>query len=150
VSRKIIILAAVLALFASCASFQEASDRGNSAALVELINAGKSAQLASRSTVPFLVDGEIVNLRSDVATFWEGIAKAGFRIEGAQLERGIPLTADSYKLFADTMEAKSFFAQYVTKDARILSLITAKGEHILLIYKEAFFSKHLYGFKGPF
>jgi hypothetical protein len=49
------------------------------------------------------------------------------------------------------MEVKSFFAQYVKKDARILELRTsASGDRILLIFRDSWFSKTIYGFKGPF
>ena len=72
-------------------------------------------------------------------------------MEGATLTQGSPLAADSYKQFADTMEVKSFFAQYVKKDARILELRTsASGDRILLIFRDSWSTKTIYGFKGPF
>ena len=41
------------------------------------------------SATPFLVDGEIVAFKADVASFWSGIVKAGFRVEGATLTQGL-------------------------------------------------------------
>ena len=77
--------------------------------------------------------------------------KAGFRVEGAALQQGTPVTPDSYKQFAATMEVKSFFAQYVKKDARILELRTStSGDRILLIFRDSWFTKTINGFKGPF
>ena len=39
--------------------------------------------------------------------------KAGFKVEGATLVQGAPITPDSYKQFTNTMEVKAFFSQYV-------------------------------------
>jgi hypothetical protein len=143
--------AAALALLSSCASLQHGWDKGNVEMVARLINEGQADKLSAMSTTPFLVDGEIVSLKPDVAAFWRGIIKAGFRVEGATLQQGAPLTPDSYKQFANTMEVKSFFAQYVRKDARILELRTStSGDRILLIFRDSWFSKTINGFKGPF
>jgi hypothetical protein len=115
--------------------------------VARLINEGQSAKLAGMSATPFLVDGEIVAMKPDVASFWNGIVKAGFKVQGATLTQGMPLTSDSYKQFADTMEVKSFFERYVKKGARILELRTdTSGDRILLIFRD----RMMYGFKGPF
>ncbi len=145
------VIATALLLLSSCASLQHSRDQGDVEMVAGLINDGQGQKLAAMSATPFLVDGEIVPLKPDVASFWNGIVKAGFRVEGATLMQGAPLTADSYKQFADTMEVKSFFAQYVKKDARILELRTAtSGDRILLIFRDSWGSKTMYGFKGPF
>ncbi|HTP58323.1 MAG TPA: hypothetical protein VMM82_05355, partial [Spirochaetia bacterium] len=116
--------AAAALLLSGCASLQRSWDQGNVDMVARLINNGQGQALAAMSSTPFLVDGEIVAMKPDVATFWNGIIKAGFKVEGATLTQGVPLTADSYKQFADTMEVKSFFSQYVKRDARILELRT--------------------------
>jgi hypothetical protein len=141
-------LAAALAL-ASCASIQRSQDQGKVREVADLINAGDSAKLATLSASPFLLDGEIVPLPADVASFWQGISKAGFRVEGAALDRGVPVAADSYKDFADTMEVKSFFARYV-KNARVIDLTTSAGRRIRLLTMSQWFSWKILGFKGPF
>jgi hypothetical protein len=140
--------AAAMAL-ASCASFQHSWDQGNVENVAKLINDGQSARLAAMSATPFLVDGEIVPLKADVAGFWEGIIKAGYKVQGPALGEAAPVNTDTYKHFADTMEVKSFFAQYVKKDTRVLELRTANGR-ILLIIRDSWFSKTIHGFKGPF
>ena len=141
--------AAIMAL-ASCATIQRSRDQSDAEAVARLINDRQPQTLAAMSSTPFLVDGEIVALKGDVASFWSGIVKAGFRVEGATLGQGSALTGESYKQFADTMEVKTFFAQYVKKDARILEMRTStSGDRILLIFRDSF-SKTIYGFKGPF
>ena len=102
------------------------------------------------SAVPFLLDQEIIPLREDIDAFWKDVVKAGFTVEGPALEKGAPVTADSYRAFADTMEAKTFFAHYVKKGARVLELSTSGGRRIILLVRDTLFSRTLYGFKGPF
>jgi hypothetical protein len=145
------VIAAALLALSSCASLQRSWDQGNVEMVARLIDEGQPKKLAAMSSTPFLVDGEIVALKDDVASFWNGIVRAGFRVEGATLGQGWPLTAESYKQFADTMEVRTFFAQYVKKDARILEMRTStSGDRILLIFRDRWFSKTIYGFKGPF
>ena len=142
--------AALLAL-SSCASLQHSWDQGNVTAVANLINAGDSAGLAAMSGSPFLVDGEVVPLKADVSGFWDGIIKAGYKVQGPQLGAAAPVSADSYKQFADTMEVRAFFTNYVKKGTRILELKTSAGKSILLLIKDSPFSKKIVqGFKGPF
>jgi hypothetical protein len=152
--RRTVLIAAACAAamaLASCASFQHSWDQGNVTTVADLINSGQSAKLAAMSSTPFLVDGEIVALKTDVAGFWEGIIKAGYKVGGPQLGAAAPASADSYKQFADTFEVKAFFTQYVKKDTRILELKTSSGKSVLLIIKDALFSKKIIqGFKGPY
>jgi hypothetical protein len=144
-----VLLAAVMAL-GSCASFQKSRDEGTIRQVVDLINGGKAQSLAARSATPFLLDGEIVPLQADVAAFWAGIVKAGFRVEGAAMVNAAPVDADSYQRFASTAEVKWFFSRYVKEGGRVLELATSTGRHIRLLTKGDFFSSKIIGFKGPF
>src|SRR5271169_4642147 len=111
---------AALILLSSCASMQHSWDQGNVQAVARLINEGQADKLAAMSAVPFLVDGEIVTLKPDIASFWSGIVKAGFKVEDATLVQAASLSPESYVQFASTMEVKTFFAQYVKKGSRLL------------------------------
>jgi len=151
--RRIVLVAAACAAavaLASCASLQHSWDQGAVRQVADLLNAGQAQKLASMSVTPFLVDGEIVLIRTDVSSFWDGVAKAGFRVEGASLDQGTPVTAESYRQFANTMEVKAFFSRYVKEDARILSMTSNTGSHILLLMRSEWFSRQIIGFKGPF
>jgi len=142
---------AILLALSSCASLQHGWDQGSVTMVADLINSGKSAELASMSGSPFLVDGEVVPLKADVAGFWTGIVKAGYKVQGPQLGMTAPATPDSYKQFADTMEVRAFFKNYVKKDTRLLELKTSGGTTVLLLIKDSLFSKKIIqGFKGPF
>ncbi len=152
-AKTVSILAATavaLLLLSSCASIQRAQDQGRIGQIAGLINAGSAERLAAMSAVPFLLDQEIVLLRQDVETFWKDVTKTGFTVEGPALEKGAPVTPDSYRAFADTMEARTFFAKYVKKGARVLELSTSDGRRIILLVRDTLFSHTLYGFKGPF
>jgi hypothetical protein len=140
----------VSVVLASCASIQRSRDQGSVRQVANLINSGDSGRLTSVSASPFLLDGEIVPLPADVASFWQGIVKAGFRVEGAALDKGAPVGAESYRDFADTMEVKSFFARYVKDGTRILELTTSAGTRIRLLTRSQWFSWKILGFKGPF
>lgn len=145
-------LAAAVAvlLLSSCASIQRAQDQGRVGQIAGLINAGNAEKLAAMSAVPFLLDQEIVPLRQDIDAFWREVAKAGFTIDGPALEKGTPVTAESFRTFADTMEVKTFFTRYLPKGARVLELTTGSGRRIILLVRDTLFSRTLYGFKGPF
>jgi len=140
----------ILLALSSCASLQHGWDQGAVKEVADLINAGQSQKLAAMSVTPFLVDQEIVPLKADVASFWDGVVNAGYRVQGAALEGGTPVDAGSYTQFANTMEVKSFFARYVKKDTRVLRMSTSGGTHILLLMRSEWFSRQLIGFKGPF
>jgi hypothetical protein len=148
-----LLLAAVCAaalVLGSCASLQRSFDEGDIRQVVDLINSGQPQKLAAMSTTPFLVDGEVVVLPADMAGFWTGIVKAGYRVDGAALDSGTAVTADSYSLFAGTMEVKAFFSRYVKEGGRILELTTSNGRHIRLLLKKEWFSSKIVGWKGPF
>lgn len=143
------VFAAALSL-ASCATFQRWGDEGAVKQVAQNINAGKAQALAAMSVTPFLVDGEIVPIAADVSDFWNGIVKAGFRVDGAALDQGATVGPESYQQFASTMEVKAFFSRYVKSGSRVLELTTGAGAHILLLMKSDWFSWKIVGFKGPF
>jgi hypothetical protein len=143
------VLAALL-LLSSCAGLQRSRDRGDARYIADLINSGKPQELTRMSAVPFLVDGEIVALPGDVAAFWQNAVKSGFRIPSPELASAEPLRADSYREFADSMEVKTFFKKYADRDARLLELESSSGQSVLLLVKDSWGARKLYGFKGPY
>jgi hypothetical protein len=113
------------------------------------INGGDAKSLTAMSVSPFLVDGEIVPLPADVAAFWAGIVQAGFKVDGAALDMGTAVSADSFKQFAGTTEVRFWFSRYA-KGSRVISLTASDGRHVLLVARPDWFSWKLLGFKGPF
>ncbi len=149
ISELVLVCAAAAAL-ASCSSIQRAQDQGRMGQIARLISSGEAEKLAAMSAVPFLLDQEIIPLRADIAAFWKDVVKAGYKVVGPELEKGSPVSAESYRAFADSMEAKAFFARYVKKGARVLELSTGDGRRIVLLVRDALFARTLYGFRGPF
>jgi hypothetical protein len=149
-TRTLLALLGVFLALSSCSSIQRAQDQGRVGRVAQLINSGDAEKLAAMSGVPFLLDQEIIPLRDDIAGFWTDVVKAGFKVEGPALEKGAAVTAESYRIFADTMEAKAYFSKYVKKGARVLELSTSGGRRIVLLVRDTLFSRTLYGFKGPF
>ncbi len=141
--------AAALSL-ASCATFQRWGDEGAVRQVTGEMKAANAPALAARSVTPFLLDGEIVLIPSDVADFWNGVLKAGFRMDNATLDAGAAVGPLSYQKFADTMEVKAFFSRYVKSGSRILELATGTGTHVLLLVKSDWFQWKVIGLKGPY
>jgi hypothetical protein len=148
--KKCIVLAAVLAVLASCASLDAARDEGDARWLADLMAAGNAAELGKSSSVPFLLDGEIVILGTDISAFWESAVKADLGMQDAKLNAVVPAAGDGYKEFADTFDVKTFFTKYAGKDARILRIVSSSGKRMLVIVGTEGFSRKIYGFRGPF
>lgn len=147
--KKLIALTPVLLLLLSCATFQHARDESQVSTLARLLNAGQADALIAQSAVPFLLDQELLVLPKDVAFFWQGIIRAGYRFDGPKLERGVLVGPESYREFRDSMEVRTFLKKYVKKDTRLLELRTSDGRTVLLLVRRTPFSRRIYGFKGP-
>jgi len=148
VGFSITLLAALLVL-ASCASMEK-RDQKRVDSVARLVNTGQAGQLADMSTLPFLLDQEILVLPQDVSFFWKEVLAAGYKLEEPRLERGTEIGPDSYRQFRDSMEVRTFFKKYVKKGTRMLELRTADGRRVLLLVRFTAFSRKISGFKGPF
>ena len=116
-AREFILAAAACAAamtLASCASLQHSWDQGNVQTVARLINEGQSAKLIAMSSVPFLVDGEIVALKADVAGFWNGIIKAGYKVDGPALGQASTVGPDSYDVIGRVNHMAALQQQVIT------------------------------------
>ncbi len=143
----VLALAALVAL-ATCATLQQ--DQHRVEKLAQLMNRGQADRLAAMSTVPFLLDQEILVLPQDVAYFWRSVLAAGYRLEEPQVERGSAVGQDSYREFRDSMDVRTFFKKYVKKGTRLLELKTGDGRRVLLLVRGGTLSRRICGFKGPY
>ena len=144
------ILAAGVLLLASCATMQAGRDRGAVDRVASRINGRDAAGLAAMSRTPFLLDGEIVLLPADMASFWQEALRAGFTVREPRLQEGLPLSAESWRRFGGAMEVRAFFGRYLPKGTRLLEMRTADGRTLLLLVKRTLFSTRLHGLKGPY
>jgi hypothetical protein len=147
-ARVLVALALLLAL-GGCASLQRSADEGSAARVARLLAEGESAELAKMSVSPFILDAEIIPLASDVATFWDGAAKAGLRLETG-VARAVPVGPETWREFGASREVQVYFTKYVAQGARLFELRTSRGGRVLLLVRERLFSFSIYGFRGPF
>jgi len=148
--KQSLALVGLVSLLFSCASMQHSRDQSGMLSVARLIDTGQSGTLARLSTVPFLLDQEILLLPADVASFWKGLVDAGYRLQAPELDRGSSLGPESYKEFKDSMDVRVFFKKYVKPGTRLLELHTGDGRRILLLYRSTLCSRQILGFKGPF
>jgi hypothetical protein len=147
--RKLLLGALCLTL-ASCATFSPKRYERSAAGVVALVNLGKAADLAAMSRTPFVLDGELLLLPSDVSDFWQGALKAGLRIDPAAAVAAVPLDADSYKRFASSMEVRTFFQKYVSNaKGSLVALEDGKSRILLLLERDKKGRMLIVGFKGP-
>ena len=142
---------AIVFLLASCTTLQRMSDEQGASWVARQLNEGNAAELAAVSAAPFLLDGEIIALPEDTAVFWDGMVKAGLKLE-AEVSRAAPVEVDggTWREFGSTRDVQVFFGKYVAEGARLFELPTVSGRRVLVLYRASWGSRKLYGFKGPF
>jgi len=142
-------LVVVCIAVASCASLQQRRYTAAAEDLIEWINGGRSAELASASQTPFLLDREIVILEEDIATFWDRIIQAGFRIPPPRFIEASAVTAASFEEFGSTMEVQTFFEKYVSERAYVVRIETADFAVRFLVDRIGVGRLGILGMKGP-
>ena len=131
-----------------CATFSAKRYERATDTIVSMINAGDADGLAELSQTPFLLDGELIMLPQDVATFWQNVVGAGFRVESMSDLSAQPLDGGSYSQFADTMEVQTFFEKYVSDIGSVVVLRTEAFQLLLLLDRDGA-TTTIVGFKGP-
>jgi hypothetical protein len=146
---KVSIGLAIVLLFASCSTLQRMSDEKGAAWVAQRLNDGNAADLAAISSSPFLLDGEIIALPEDTTALWNGLAKAGLKLD-PELSRALTVGPDTWREFGSSRDVQVFFGKYVAEGAHLFELPTVNGHRVLILYRSSWGSRKLYGFKGPF
>jgi hypothetical protein len=133
----------------SCASLQQKRYSNSTEQVIDLINRAQSGELSDITQTPFLLDSEIIILDRDMKDFWERITEAEFLIPNAFLMESSPVTKSTYKEFAPTMEAESFFGKYVTDKAYLVVVETETMRIKFLMDRVKFGTMRIIGMKGP-
>lgn len=129
-----VLTAAFLAFaLASCSTIPFAQRPKNIMRVIDLFNAGKTASLVDASQVPFLFNGEIVELRGDVSTMWTNLVKSGLKIDDPQIVSTSAIGPESYKIFADSFGVKVFFEKYLPKGTALTKVSFKGGSFDLLL-----------------
>jgi hypothetical protein len=142
-----LVLAAMLA--ASCASGPYVQNEPGVYKLVDLINKGGINEVKGLSDAPFLFDGEILLLSDDVNSLWNNLKSAGFKLEGAKIASIERLGADSYKAFADSLDARVFFSKYLNQDTSLVRIAAQNGVWLFLLNREVAGFPRIQGMRGP-
>ena len=127
-------LGVFVCLFASsCASLGTRIHEDDVLEAAELIAAGENEILASRSALPFLLDGEILMMKGDTRSLWKNLAESGFALKAPRVTSLEPAGEESYLLFDDSMEVKSWFAKYVPETGTIARIDGEKYSLLLVM-----------------
>ncbi len=144
----VLVFSSVL-LFSGCATVRGVPRKGAVENLMELINSGNTEMIVNITAIPMLVDGEMVNRDQEISSFWAQVNKAGFHVQTGKDIRIQPVDSDTYLLFGDTMEVKTFFSKYVPKTAVTAEIEGTGGKYVFLLSGRNGKYPYLFGFTGP-
>lgn len=147
--KIVLISILILIAFSSCTTMKSVPKEKAIERFIELYNTGDTARMTEMTSIPMLIDGEIVARSSDADYFWNALAKAGFTLDGSESFSVTPLDSNSSLLFGDTMEVSTFFAKYVPETAVIVRVKGPGGDFILLLSGRKGPYPFIFGFTGP-
>ena len=133
ISGALVAVVAGAILLASCSTIPFAQRPQNAMRIIDLFNSGNIQALDSDSQIPFLFNGEIVELKEDVNVMWTNMIKSGLKIENPQVTSARAIGPESYKQFADSMQVRVFFQKYLPKGAAIVHVTFKGGSFDLLL-----------------
>ena len=139
----ILLMIPISFLIISCTSVPYSQWDSSAEKVVDLINHPGEEYLEEISSNPFLFDGEIIVLDKDISMIWNNLNRSRFGFKNGVIAETVPVGADDYKMFADTMEVKTYFSKYLPEDAAIVKVESDYGLFYLLLgsYKYVFIDK---------
>ena len=146
-----IVVVSILILIAltSCTTMKAVPNEKAIERFIDLYNSGDTVRMTEMTSIPMLIDGEIVARNSDADHFWNSLAKAGFTLDGSESYTVEPVGSNSSLLFGDTMEVSTFFIKYVPETAVIVRIKGPGGDFILLLSGRKGRYPFIFGFTGP-
>ncbi len=148
----IVVLVGLAILAASCTTVPVAQRDDRVERLITELNTAEPDRLMELTARPFLLDGEIVILESDVRTMWANLREAGFTFHDATIEELGPVTDATYLQFADTMDARVWFEKYAAPDPGLARVDTTHGTFLIVTGDHIGRIRPLpriFGFTGP-
>ena len=151
--RSLHTIAAVvlLALFAvSCQTAPVAQRERRVDRLLMELNRASVDRLMELSARPFLLDGEIIMLESDLEMLWTNLREAGFTFDAPTLRELGPVDGGTWRRFGDTMDVRVWFERYTAEDAGLAEVRTSHGTFLIVTGDRV--PGHLpkiFGFTGP-
>ncbi len=140
----------IVALFGSAGATVPVAQRERRIeGVIDLVNAGDVEKLVELSSIPFVLDQEIIALEGDVEALWSGLIDAGLQLDNADIRRIDPADASSYQEFGTTFEMDVYFQQYLAEDGTVVEVDSAMGRFLLLLGDKQMGYPMIYGLKGP-
>lgn len=150
-SLHVMAAAALLAVFSvSCQTAPVAQREGRVNRLLVELNRASVDRLMELSARPFLLDGEIVLLESDLEMMWTNLRDAGFTFEAPALRELGPVDDQTWRRFGTTMDVRVWFEKYAAEDAALAEVATTHGTFLIITGDRV--PGHLpqiFGFTGP-
>ncbi len=139
----------ILIALSSCTTMKAVPNDKAIERFIELYNSGDTVRMTEMTSIPMLIDGEIVARTGDADFFWNRLAEAGFSFEGSNSFVVEPVDDRAKHLFGDTMEVGTFFDKYVPDTAVIVRVKGPGGDFILLLSGRKRRYPFIFGFTGP-
>jgi hypothetical protein len=145
--QVILLLSILTVVLSSCASVQVVQKEGDVLKIIDLVNQGDSETLKALSRVPFLFDGEIIILESDVKILWENVVNAGFKLPSAEVAAITEAAEQDSAVFGGSMETATYFSKYLPETARIADVRSGSMQVLLLLDGKKDGYPQIYGMK---
>lgn len=142
-------LVALIVLISSCATAPVAQRENRIMGLVDRINGDSLVRVMEVTSVPFVLDREILSLERDVETMWSNMREAGFFLLNAEIDEIMPVQEGSYRRFGDTMDMRVFFEKYIPEDATLVRISSDNGDFLFLLGDKFWGVPRMYAMKGP-
>jgi hypothetical protein len=139
----------LLIALSSCTTMKAVPSERAVERFIELYNSGDTVRMTEMTSIPMLIDGEIVARNADANFFWTRLAEAGFKLDGSETYSVLPTDLNSSLLFGDSMEVSTFFVKYVPETAVLVRVKGPGGDFILLLSGRKGKYPYIFGFTGP-
>ncbi len=148
-TKWIAVFLVILIAFSSCTTMKAVPNDRAIKRFINLYTTGNAEKMTAMTSIPMLIDGEIVARASDANFFWTRLAEAGFKFDGSEYYTIEAVTDKSSLIFGDTMEVATFFNKYVPPTAVLVRLSGPGGDFILLLSGRKGGYPFVFGFTGP-
>lgn len=132
-AARVVAIFALLTAAAGCTSLGGSGGSSDVRKIVDLISFGDVDALIANTSVPMILDGELIYRTSDIEGFWTTVRENGLTFSDFETLSFSAVSADSYVLFAESYELKTYFAKYVPETSRIALLESGSDAVVLLL-----------------
>jgi hypothetical protein len=134
-------------ILASCATTPDLSDESGILEFLSAIDASDPRGSVALSGLPFIYDREVLTRESDLLVLFEGLERAGFAFESAEVESVGPV--DEPSDVGATFELRALGRRLVEEPVAIVIVEGSDGEYELLVEDRPFGKYVLRGMRGP-